>query len=216
MSTPATPYAMPSMPTGAGSAVDYGPVGTPPTAPGVLYFPATNSAKYGWIFGFLVGSVMFLLGTLVAIAVTAYALVLACVGAGLAFLMWRFGKNGARCDYLCDGYGLTRRVSDGQGPKPAEVYPWSKVTGLDWTTRTERRQDVDSDSFTNYTVNEFHIRMQAGPGISFTEGTLMKMAGLLHFVDAHTPQLSYRWVPVLAAQGLPVDARVGNFVKVPR
>jgi hypothetical protein len=196
---------VPVLPSGVVSATDYGPLGTEPKGTDVLYWKEPE----GGTVLLRICTVVTVVAIFVIFQLPLYGVLVALCG-GLAMYALTRPKKGPHHDYICDDYGITRRYAEGKIAMPSSVFPWSRITGLAWLTRTETVHPERP------TANDFHIHMQSGPGLTIDASRLESMFGFMEFVDAHTPQLSYRWVDVDSVNGAPIQTQLGKYARIAR
>jgi hypothetical protein len=199
------------------SSPDYGPFGTAPAVPGVVYFGEKWTARKGSTLVMIGGIVMTCLGVLMLLGHA--------VRAGLPFavvglIIWLVGLKGRKSDVhmdvICDAQGLTmRRNSRDKGNFPTVRIPWAGVTATRCIVTVLQDRSSETGAVRTTYIQEFAVDVAGSPALQMSTRSFAHLDAFIGLCNQSTPHLGYRWIPRKTAQGLPIIEESLKFSKVP-
>ena len=198
-------------------APNYGPFGTVPNAPGVVYFGEKWGSREGPTISIVLGSILMVIGVFVLIGGGVFfALCTMIIGASFIVIPLYNRKKTVHLDLICDAVGITvRRSNREQGVLPDIWVPWSTVSATHCTARSIQTQNTDNGTTTTTYVQEFAIDARGVPACQTDEKMTKGLPAFIDLCNRSAPHLGYRWIPKKAANGMPIMETVYKYAKVP-
>jgi hypothetical protein len=192
-------------------------VGTVPTIPGMTHFPeAWGYRNYATILFSVAGFAAFLGLLVMMLQGASSGLLILLFAAGFAVWGWLMKKR-VHTDLVCDQFGVTQRRGSVAGAQPSLTLPWAALTSTVGSVLVVDRRMSSNDDITDVkSYQRFTMTAQDGRQIDTNETLIKGVPELIAMANRSTPHLPYQWIPKKMAKGMPVLARGGKYVKVPR